>query len=35
MPEGVAADAEGNVFGGFTANMTVKKFAKTDRRAER
>jgi DNA-binding beta-propeller fold protein YncE len=35
MPEGVAADAEGNVFGGFTANQTVKKFTKTDRRAER
>jgi DNA-binding beta-propeller fold protein YncE len=35
MPEGVAADAEGNVYGGFTANQTVKKFTKTDRRAER
>ena len=35
MPEGVAADAEGNVFGGFTANQTVKKFVKTDRRAEK
>jgi hypothetical protein len=33
MPEGVAADDEGNVFGGFTANMTVKKFVKVDRRA--
>jgi DNA-binding beta-propeller fold protein YncE len=33
MPEGVAADDQGNVFGGFTANMTVKKFEKTDRRA--
>jgi DNA-binding beta-propeller fold protein YncE len=33
MPEGVAADDEGNVFGGFTANMTVKKFVKSDRRA--
>ena len=28
MPEGVAADDEGNVFGGFTANQTVKKFVK-------
>jgi len=35
MPEGVAADAEGNVYGGFTANQTVKKFTKTDRRAEK
>ena len=35
MPEGVAADAEGNIYGGFTANQTVKKFTKTDRRAER
>jgi len=35
MPEGVAADDEGNVFGGFTANQTVKKFVKTDRRAEK
>jgi DNA-binding beta-propeller fold protein YncE len=35
MPEGVAADAEGNVFGGFTANQTVKKFTKSDRRAEK
>jgi hypothetical protein len=34
MPEGVAADDEGNVFGGFTANQTVKKFVKTDRRAQ-
>jgi DNA-binding beta-propeller fold protein YncE len=33
MPEGVAADDEGNIFGGFTANMTVKKFVKVDRRA--
>jgi len=33
MPEGVAADDEGNVFAGFTANMTVKKFVKTDRHA--
>jgi sugar lactone lactonase YvrE len=35
MPEGVAADAEGNVYGGFTANQTVKKFSKSDRRAEK
>ncbi len=35
MPEGVAADDEGNVFGGFTANQTVKKFVKADRHAER
>ena len=35
MPEGVAADAEGNVFAGFTANQTVKKFVRTDRRAEK
>ena len=28
MPEGVAADADGNVFGGFTDKRTVKKFAK-------
>jgi len=35
MPEGVAADAEGNVYGGFTANQTVKKFTKSDRRAEK
>jgi sugar lactone lactonase YvrE len=35
MPEGVAADAEGNIYGGFTANQTVKKFSKTDRRAAR
>ena len=35
MPEGVAADAEGNIFGGFTAEQTVKKFTKSDRRAEK
>jgi len=35
MPEGVAADDQGNVFGGFTANMTVKKFVKGDRHAEK
>jgi DNA-binding beta-propeller fold protein YncE len=35
MPEGVAADAEGNIYGGFTANQTVKKFTKSDRRAEK
>jgi sugar lactone lactonase YvrE len=35
MPEGVAADAAGNIYGGFTANMTVKKFSKSDRRAEK
>jgi DNA-binding beta-propeller fold protein YncE len=35
MPEGVAADTDGNVYGGFTANQTVKKFIKTDRRAEK
>jgi DNA-binding beta-propeller fold protein YncE len=28
MPEGVAADKDGNVFGGFTANTNVKKFVK-------
>jgi sugar lactone lactonase YvrE len=28
MPEGVAADKDGNVFGGFTANMDLKKFVK-------
>ena len=28
MPEGVAADEEGNVFGGFTDKQTVKKFVK-------
>jgi sugar lactone lactonase YvrE len=35
MPEGVAADADGNVYGGFTANQTVKKFTRSDRRAEK
>jgi len=35
MPEGVAADGEGNVFAGFTELMTVKKYVKTDRHAER
>jgi NHL repeat len=28
MPEGVAADKDGNVFGGFTADMDLRKFAK-------
>jgi DNA-binding beta-propeller fold protein YncE len=28
MPEGVAADEEGNVFGGFVERQTVKKFVK-------
>lgn len=28
MPEGVAADADGNVFGGFTAKTDVKKYVK-------
>ena len=28
MPEGVAADKDGNVFGGFTTHMNLKKFAK-------
>lgn len=28
MPEGVAADKDGNVFGGFAAGMDFKKFAK-------
>jgi hypothetical protein len=28
MPEGVAADADGNVFGGFTDKRTLKKFVK-------
>src|ERR1051325_3579543 len=35
MPEGVAADAAGNIYGGFTANQTVKKFTKSDRHAEK
>jgi sugar lactone lactonase YvrE len=35
MPEGVAADAAGNIYGGFTAEQTVKKFSKNDRRAEK
>jgi hypothetical protein len=28
MPEGVAADDQGNVFGGFTTAQTLKKFVK-------
>jgi DNA-binding beta-propeller fold protein YncE len=28
MPEAVAVDKDGNVFGGFTANMNLKKFVK-------
>jgi len=28
MPEGVTADEEGNVFGGFVEKQTVKKFVK-------
>jgi sugar lactone lactonase YvrE len=28
MPEGVATDKDGNVFGGYTENQTVKKFVK-------
>jgi DNA-binding beta-propeller fold protein YncE len=28
MPEGVAADDQGNVFGGFTSRQTLKKFVK-------
>jgi DNA-binding beta-propeller fold protein YncE len=28
MPEGVAADKNGNVFGGFTADMDLRKFAR-------
>lgn len=28
MPEGVAADKDGNVFGGFTANRDVRKYVK-------
>jgi DNA-binding beta-propeller fold protein YncE len=28
MPEGLAVDKDGNVFGGFTANMDLKKFVK-------
>ena len=28
MPEGVAADKDGNVFGGFTGKQTLKKFVK-------
>jgi DNA-binding beta-propeller fold protein YncE len=35
MPEGIAADDEGNIFAGFTANQTVKKFTKGDRHAEK
>ena len=34
MPEGVAADAEGNVLAGFTEAQTVKKYVKSDRRAD-
>ena len=34
MPEGVAADHEGNVYGGFTEKKTVKKFVRNDRRAQ-
>ncbi|MGB6550587.1 MAG: hypothetical protein WBF24_17385, partial [Xanthobacteraceae bacterium] len=28
MPEGVAADKDGNIFGGFATGMDFKKFAK-------
>jgi sugar lactone lactonase YvrE len=35
MPEGIAADDEGNIYGGFTANQTVKKFVKSDRRDDK
>jgi hypothetical protein len=28
MPEGVAADKNGNVFGGYTEKQTLKKFVK-------
>ena len=28
MPEGITADKDGNVFGGFTANNDVKKYVK-------
>ena len=28
MPEGVAADKDGNVFGGFTTDMDLRKFAR-------
>jgi DNA-binding beta-propeller fold protein YncE len=35
MPEGVAADHEGNVYGGFTDKRMVKKFVPSDRRAQR
>jgi hypothetical protein len=28
MPEGVAADKDGNIFGGFSTGMDFKKFAK-------
>ncbi len=28
MPEGVAADKDGNVFGGFATGMDFKKFAR-------
>jgi sugar lactone lactonase YvrE len=28
MPEGVAADSQGNVYGGFTSKQTLKKFVK-------
>ena len=34
MPEGVAADRDGNVYGGFTEKQTVKKYVKSDRRAQ-
>jgi sugar lactone lactonase YvrE len=35
MPEGVAADDEGNVYAGFTQGQTVKKYVRSDRRAEK
>jgi len=28
MPEGVAADKDGNVFGGFTTDMDFRKFSR-------
>jgi hypothetical protein len=33
-PERAAADGGGNVDGGFTEKQTVKKFVKSDRRAQ-
>ena len=35
MPEGIAADDEGNIYAGFTANQTLKKLVKTDQHAKK